>query len=124
MAADMNVYCCEPHAGNHDEQYSASLNMPSGVNAYRREPHAGIYDEQSNIAKRQQRTSLIEPSSPAAQPSAKNGDKEERFLEYLSSSFNSGRPLRQERRLQRNKAMLMLIKVLFILFIVLYSIMH
>lgn len=49
--------------------------------------------------------------------------KDEQFLEYLSSSFNSGRPMRQERRIQRNKAILMLIIVLFILFFVMYRMM-
>ncbi len=47
-------------------------------------------------------------------------DNDGRFLDYLSSSFNSNRPLGQERRIQRNKAVLMLIIVLFILFLVLY----
>lgn len=50
-------------------------------------------------------------------------DNDGRFLDYLSSSFNSGRPLGQERRIQRNKAILMLIIVLFILFLVLYRMM-
>ena len=50
-------------------------------------------------------------------------DKDEHFLEYLSSSFNSGRPMKHERRIQRNKAVLMLIIVLFILFFVLYRVM-
>lgn len=52
---------------------------------------------------------------------APGGD--ERFLEYLSSSFNSGVPLRQERRLQRNKAIVMLVIVLFFLFLVVYRMM-
>ena len=58
-----------------------------------------------------------EPTAPVPQ-----AGKDDQFLEYLSSSFNSGRPMRQERRIQRNKAILMLIIVLLILFFVLYRI--
>lgn len=56
------------------------------------------------------------------QPGTKGGRKnDERFLEYLSSSFDRGRPLGKERRIQRNKAVLMLVIVLFLLFMILYG---
>ena len=41
---------------------------------------------------------------------------DERFVGYLANSFDSMRPLRHERRIQRNKAIVMAIFVLLLLF--------
>jgi len=41
---------------------------------------------------------------------------DERFADYLASSFQGARPLRQERRIQRNKAIAMIVVVVFLLF--------
>ena len=41
--------------------------------------------------------------------------RDERFADYLASSFQSVRPLRHERRIQRNKAIVMAVFVLFLL---------
>jgi len=40
---------------------------------------------------------------------------DERFADYLASSFQAARPLRQERRIQRNKAIVMIVVVAFLL---------
>jgi hypothetical protein len=45
---------------------------------------------------------------------------DDRFALYLSGSLQSARPLKHERRIQRNKAILMLLVVLLLLFWVLY----
>jgi len=42
--------------------------------------------------------------------------RDERFTDYLASSFQTVRPLRRERRIQRNKAIVMVIFVLLALF--------
>ena len=41
--------------------------------------------------------------------------RDERFADYLASSLHAARPLRHERRIQRNKAILMLVFVLLVL---------
>jgi len=46
--------------------------------------------------------------------------RDERFSDYLSSSFKPSRPLKHERRVQRNKAVVMLCCVLIVLFWVVY----
>lgn len=63
---------------------------------------------------------LSQKVEPPKQDGKAPAGGDERFLEYLSTSFNSGLPLRQERKLQRNKAIVMLVVVLFFLFLVLY----
>jgi len=45
---------------------------------------------------------------------------DERFADYLASSFQAGRPLRQERRIVRNKVILMAVVVILLLFLALY----
>ena len=45
---------------------------------------------------------------------------DKRFSDYLASSFQVVKPLRHERRIQRNKAILMAVLVLLLLFAVLY----
>jgi len=47
--------------------------------------------------------------------------RDERFSDYLASSFQQVGPLRHERRIQRNKAILMVVLVLLVLFWVLYQ---
>lgn len=47
---------------------------------------------------------------------ASSGVRGERFAEYLASGFEAARPLRRERRIQRNKAVMMIISVLLMLF--------
>lgn len=46
---------------------------------------------------------------------------DDRFADYLASSFQPVRPLRHERRIQRNKAIVMLIVLALLLFAVLYQ---
>jgi hypothetical protein len=41
--------------------------------------------------------------------------RDERFSDYLASSFEAGGPLRYERRIQRNKAVVLAIIVLIVL---------
>ena len=60
-----------------------------------------------------------------AQPQRKSigkqtGLHDERFVGYLANSFDSMRPLRHERRIQRNKAVVMAVVVLLLLFWLLY----
>jgi hypothetical protein len=45
---------------------------------------------------------------------------DQRFADYLASSFQTVRPLRHERRVQRNKAIVMVLFVLLALFWVVY----
>lgn len=45
----------------------------------------------------------------------KAGAYDERFADYLASSFHASRPLRQERRIQRNKVVVMTIVVAMLL---------
>jgi hypothetical protein len=45
---------------------------------------------------------------------------DKRFADYLSSSFQSVRPLRHERRIQRNKAIVMAVLALLMLYWVLH----
>ena len=47
-------------------------------------------------------------------------DERERLADYLSSSFEPVRPLRHERRVQRNKAIVMLVFALLVLLWVLF----
>ena len=46
--------------------------------------------------------------------------RDERFAEYLANSFQTVRPLRRERRLQRNKAIVISVFVLILLALILY----
>jgi len=46
--------------------------------------------------------------------------RDKRFADYLSTSFQTVRPLRHERRIQRNKAILMAVLAALALFWVLY----
>lgn len=48
--------------------------------------------------------------------------RDDKFRDYLSSSFDTAKPMRQERRVQRNKAITMLVAALALLFWILYSI--
>ncbi len=79
-----------------------------------RQPSVGGVDRSAKPAKPAKRKPVLQPQGTA------QTDSDGRFVEYLSSSFGSGEPLGQERRIQRNKAILMLVIVLFILFLVLY----
>ena len=46
--------------------------------------------------------------------------RDERFMDYLASSVDAMRPLRHERRIQRNKAILMLVLLVLVIFWALY----
>ena len=46
--------------------------------------------------------------------------RDDRFASYFAGSFEGMRPLRHERRIQRNKAILMIVFVLLVLFWVAY----
>ena len=68
-----------------------------------------------------------EPASPVVPEKVEQEVKEigrrihdRRFADYLSTSFQSMRPLRHERRIQRNKAILMAVLALLALFWMLY----
>jgi hypothetical protein len=50
----------------------------------------------------------------------RKAEHNERLADYLAGSFHAMRPLRHERRIQRNKAILMIIVVLLALFWVVY----
>jgi hypothetical protein len=50
--------------------------------------------------------------------------KDERFTSYLASSFQQPNALRHERRLQRNKAIVVLVVALLALFWVLWQLLH
>jgi hypothetical protein len=72
---------------------------------------------------------IIPPSSRPpreASPESVNTQrsKDERFQNYLASSFQQMHSLKQERRVQRNKAILMLVVVGIILFWVLWQVFH
>lgn len=58
-------------------------------------------------------------SDPRSEPRGYRGGKagayDERFADYLASSFHASRPLRQERRIQRNKVVVMTIIVAMLL---------
>jgi len=86
-------------------------------------------DVQAEVAGRNERRSTVSPSV------GRNGGpdrmerevrrigrqiRDQRFADYLSTSFQSVRPLRHERRIQRNKAILMIILAGLALFWVLY----
>jgi tetrahydromethanopterin S-methyltransferase subunit G len=60
----------------------------------------------------------------AAPPLNTQRPKDERFQNYLASSFQQLHSLKQERRVQRNKAILMLVVVGIILFWVLWQVFH
>lgn len=54
-------------------------------------------------------------SEPRGYHGGKAGAYDERFADYLASSFHASRPLRQERRIQRNKVMVMVVIVAMLL---------
>lgn len=64
----------------------------------------------------------VSPGTPDAPHARRNPapDERERLADYLSSSFEPVRPLRHERRLQRNKAIVMLVFALLVLLWVLF----
>ncbi len=53
--------------------------------------------------------------------SQRAGQRDEKFRDYLSAGFESTKPLRQERRVQRNKAIVMMVAALLLLFWFIYS---
>jgi len=57
------------------------------------------------------------PRKPGNRPTKLH---DERFVGYLANSFDSMRPLRHERKIQRNKAVVMVVFVLLLLFWLLY----
>ena len=62
-------------------------------------------------------------STPAPPPSVDTTSRREsRFADYLSSSLQAPPPLRRERRIQRNKAILMSVFVLLVLFWILHRV--
>ena len=62
------------------------------------------------------------PESRGGYHSGKAKTSDERFADYLASSFQAARPLRQERRIQRNKAIIMLVVVILLSFWILYRV--
>lgn len=63
----------------------------------------------------------LAPKEADKQATQKAVLRDEKFRDYLSSSFESIKPLRQERRVQRNKAIIMMVFVLILLFWILYG---
>jgi hypothetical protein len=62
-------------------------------------------------------------ADPRSDPRAVRGTAkayDERFADYLASSFQAARPLRQERAIQRNKAIVMAIVVVILFLWALY----
>ncbi|MFC1462458.1 hypothetical protein ACFLQU_02525 [Verrucomicrobiota bacterium] len=60
------------------------------------------------------------PGTPRKSKNRQAQLHDERFVGYLANSFDSMRPLRHERRIQRNKAVVMAVFVLLLLFWLLY----
>ena len=50
--------------------------------------------------------------------------RDERLVDYLADNLDSARPLRHERRIQRNKAIVMVIVVLIVLFWLVYRVFY
>ena len=63
-------------------------------------------------------------SPPEASDSGAARSRDDRFKNYLASSFQNSHALKHERRLQRNKAIVMLVVVGLLLFWVLWQVFH
>ena len=66
------------------------------------------------------RPAVVEPRADARAYVGKSNPYDERFADYLASSFQAARPLRQERAIQRNKAIMMMVVVAVLAILVLY----
>jgi hypothetical protein len=70
------------------------------------------------------RSSVLKTPAPAPtlddEARGRRGGRDSKFADFLSSSLEPVRPLRRERRIQRNKVIVMTVFVLLVLFWVLH----
>lgn len=71
---------------------------------------------------RVERLAPVAPPPPAEPKEPLRRPRDERFVDYLASSFEPNRPLIHEQRVQRNKAILTICCVLVLLFWILHRI--